>query len=207
MNTITQSGESTTSILPSSILRELLKMHEGDYHLCKKRLPELIRQIKDWRSETYPDWPSIASREEVRDTWILRIEGYTLMVDLCAKIDANPFPGRQLRVLKVAVSLAPQVGRRKWCRIFSLYDVESTLLLSFPTVAEDLDVVALERELLQLAGVRDSLPLKEAAAVLHWGSRSKTYQAAKSALEGRGWVWKLRREGRKVERVICVPKV
>lgn len=182
-------------------------MQEGDYLLCRERLPELIRQIKDWRSETYPDLPSVRSREEVRDTWILRIEGYTLLVNLCDKIDANPFPGRQLRVTKVAVSLAPEVGKRKWWRIFELYDIQSTLLLTFPEVAEELDVATLERELLQLAGERDSLPLQEAAVVLCWRPTSKTYREAKSALEGRGWQWKVRRRGRGTERVICVPKV
>jgi hypothetical protein len=207
MNTTTQSGGSTISTLPSSILRELLKMREEDYLLCKERLPEIFLQIKDWRNETYPDLLSIRSREEVRDTWILQVEGYTLLVDLCAKIDANPFPGKQLRVTKVAVALSPEVGKRKWWRIFALYDIQSTLLLTFPAVAEELDVVALERELLQLAGERDSFSVQEAATVLYWSPKSKTYKRAKSALEERGWEWKLRRAERTVERVICVPKV
>ena len=207
MNTTTQSGGSITSTLPSSILRELLKMREGDYLLCKQRLPELFQQVKDWRSETYPDLPSIRSREEVRDTWILRVEGYTLLVDLCAKIDANPFPGKQLRVTRVAVTLSPEVDKRRWWRIFELYDIQSTLLLTFPAAVVELDVVELERELLQLAGERDSFSVQEAAAVLYWSPKSKTYKRAKSALEERGWEWKLRRAERTIERVICVPKV
>lgn len=207
MNPTTRSGENITSTSPSSILRERLRTHEGDYRTCKKRLPELLQQIKDWSSETYPDDHSIKSRKEVRETWILRIEGYTLLVDLCDRIDANPFPGRQLRVTKVAMMLSPEVGKRKWWRIFELYDIQSTLLLTFPVVAESLNVESLERELLQLAGERDNLPVQEAACVLHWGPQSRTYKEAKSALEKRGWVWKVRRAGSRTEKVICVPKM
>jgi mRNA-degrading endonuclease RelE of RelBE toxin-antitoxin system len=206
MSTTTQSGENITSTLPSSTLRELLKMHEGDYRLCKERLPEIIQQVKDWRSESYPDLLSIQSREEVRETWKLKIEGYTLLMDLCDKIDANPFPGKQLRVTKVAVMLSPEVGKRRWWRIFELYDIRSTLLITFPVQSESLDVRGLEEQLLQLAGERDSLLVQEAAEVLHWVPTSRTYKRAKSALEERGWEWKCVKRAGRVSKVICVPK-
>jgi hypothetical protein len=205
MNPTTPSGENITSTSPSSILREQLKTHESVYLSFRSRLPELLQQIADWASERYPDPLSISSREEVRDTWKLHIEGYTLLVDLCDKIDTNPFPGLQLKVAKVAVKLSPEVGSFRWLQIFQLYKIDASWRIYFPAEAIEFDVAELERALLELAGERDVFSVGEAADVLCWKPTSRTYKAAKSALEERGWRWGSRRiEGVKTK-VICVP--
>jgi hypothetical protein len=206
MKPTTPSGESITSTSPSSILRKQLRTHETDYLLCIERLPEAIRVVRDWKNEDFPDQKSIDAAAERRDIWLLKIKGYTLLANLCDKIDANPFPGMQLKVTKVAVKLSPEVGRFDWLRIFHLYEIDATWRIYFPAVAVEFDVTELERELLKLAGERDVLPVKETEGVLCWKPTSKTYQSAKSALEGRGWCWKVQKRAGKVSKVICTPK-
>ncbi len=207
MKPTTPSGENIISISPSSILRERLKTHEADYHRCVEKLPELLQQVEEWNSESYPDPLSIRFRKDVKQIWLLQIEGYTLLVDLCNKIDENPFPGQKLMVTKVAVRLSPDVGRFKWLAIFEVYDIEASLRLYFPAEAVEFDLQSLEQQLLELAGDRDIVPVAETREVLPWGPTSKTYQNAKEQLQKRGWAWKSVRCQSKVTKVICVPKV
>lgn len=206
MNPTIQSGESIISTSPSSILRERLKTHEADYQLYTERLPEALQVIDDLGSELFPDQKSIDAAAERRDIWLLKIQGYTLLVDLCDKIDTNPFPGQKLKVTKVAVRLSPGVGRLRWLAIFQLYDIDASLRLYFPAEVIAFDVRELEQKLLQLAGERDTVPVAETREVIPWVPTSKTYQTAKRALEGRGWQWKLQKREGKVSKVICKPK-
>lgn len=206
MNPTTPSGESITSISPSSILRERLKTHGTDYLRYVERLPEALKVIEDLKAEEFPDLKSIDAAKERQQIWMLHVDGYTLLVDLCDKIDANPFPGLQLKVTNVAVKLSPEVGRFRWLRIFELYHIDGSWRIYFPAAVDDLDVAQLERELLQLAGERDAVPVNEAKEVLPWEPNCKTYRTAKSELEGRGWRWKLQKREGKVSKVICVPK-
>lgn len=198
--------EITTSTSPSSILRERLKTHGADYLLYVERLPEALQLKKDLEAEKFPDPKSIDAADERYRIWTLHIEGYTLLVDLCDKIDTNPFPGRKLSVTKVAVKLSPEVGRFRWLGVFELYDIDATWRIYFPAEAVEFDVAELERALLELAGERDVFAVGEAAEVLCWKPTSKTYQAAKSALEERGWRWKVLKRQGKVNKVICTPK-
>jgi len=206
MSLTTPSGGNITSTSPSSILREQLKTHETDYLLYIDRLPELLQQIADWEGERHPDPDSIGSRKIVRDIWITKIKGYTLLVDLCNKIDTNPFPGMRLSVTKVAVKLSPEVGRLRWLHIFGLYDIDATLRIYFPAETMEFDLQSLERELLELAGDRDIVPIAETREAIPWDPNCKTYRVVKSALELRGWRWKLQKRGGKVSKVICTPK-
>jgi hypothetical protein len=206
MNPTTPSGENITSTSPSSILRDRLKTHEEGYLLCVERLPEVLQQIADWSSETFPDLRSIDAAIERKEIWELRIEGHTLLVDLCDKVDANPFPGLKLSVMNVAVKLSPEVKSLKWWAIFKIYDIDASWRIYFPVAVEELNVAQLELELLKLAGERDAVPVIEAKKVLLWVPTSKTYQTAKRALEERGWEWKVRKVESRVEKVICVPR-
>ena len=207
MNLITPSGENITSTSPSNILREQLKTHGIDYLLYVERLPEALQHKRDLKVEEFPDLRSIDAADERYKIWKLHIEGYTLLVDLCDKIDTNPFPGMQLMVTKVAVRLSPEVGRLRWLHIFRLYDIDATLRIYFPAEVVEFDVATLEKQLLKLAGERDVLPVKEAATVLHWKPKSRTYAVAKSALEERGWQWGSARVSGVKTKVILVPKV
>lgn len=205
MNPTTQSEASIISTLPSSILREHLRTHGIDYLLYVERLPEALQIKRDLEVEGYPDKKSIDAADERYKIWLLHIEGYTLLVDLCDKIDANPFPGMQIKVTKVAVRLSPEVGRLRWLSIFQLYDVDASLRIYFPAATVEFDVATLESQLLQLAGERDIVPVAETREVIPWVPTSKTYQTAKRALEERGWVWKnVKREG-KQGKAIVVP--
>lgn len=205
MKLTTQSGVSITSTSPSSILREQLKTHEADYPLYVERLPEALQAKKDLEAEDFPDPKSIDAADERYRIWLLHIEGYTLLVDLCDKIDENPFPGMRLTVTNVAVKLSPEVGRSRWGNIFVLYGIDASWRLYFPVVSDEMNIEDLERQLLQLAGERDSVPVCETSEVLPWGPNCKTYRTAKSALEGRGWTWRnVKREG-KQSKVIFVP--
>jgi hypothetical protein len=205
MNPTTHGGESIISTLPSSILRERLKTHGTDYLLYVERLPEALQIKRDLEVEEFPDQKSIDSASERYRIWLLHIEGYTLLVDLCDKIDTNPFPGMQVKVTKVAVRLSPEVGRSRWLSIFELYDIDASWRLYFPAEVVEFDVAALESELLKLAGERDSVPIAETREVIPWVPTSKAYQTAKRALEERGWQWKnVKREG-KQGKAIVVP--
>ena len=147
-----------------------------------------------------------------------RAVAFELLLELYVAIGGNPFPEQKMRLLEVAASLFPEVavgfspkvsfrGRAAWRDIFRELDIPASFEIAFPAKAEDVDVLALEQKLIELAGDRDVLPVKEAQGVIHWAPRSKTYVAVKSALEGRGWVWASARVKGVKTKVICTPKV
>lgn len=152
-----------------------------------------------------------------------RLLGWVALEDLIAILESNPLPEKRARFFAVACHLMPHVeivphavaiqkpklrrrGRRAWAWIFNEFELPRDFLVVFPTGVEDVDIECVELELLQLAGERDSIPVKEAVSVLPWRPKSKTYASIKSALEGRGWVWKSQKREGRVSRVICRPK-
>lgn len=146
-----------------------------------------------------------------------RAVAFELLLDLYVAIGGNPFPEQKMRLLEVAAALFPEVaigftpkvlfrGRAAWRDIFREFELPASFEIAFPARVEDVDVLALEQKLIELAGNRDMLPVNEARNVIHWSPRSKTYVAVKSALEGRGWVWKCAKQNGVVRKVIALPK-
>lgn len=146
-----------------------------------------------------------------------RAVAFELLLDLYVAIGGNPFPEQKMRLLEVAAALFPEVaigftpkvlfrGRAAWRDIFREFELPASFEIAFPARVEDVDVLALEQKLIELAGNRDMLPVNEARNVIHWAPRSKTYVAVKSALEGRGWVWKCAKQNGVVRKVIALPK-
>lgn len=152
-----------------------------------------------------------------------RLLGWVALDDLIAILESNPLPAKRARFFAVACHLMPQVeivphsaalkssklrrrGRWAWAWIFNEFELPRDFLIVFPAGAEDVDIESVESELLQLAGERVAVPLKEAKGVLHWLPRSETYRKVRSELEARGWEWKKSRVEGKVERVIALPR-
>jgi hypothetical protein len=155
------------------------------------------------------------------DEYVARNDGravaFELLLDLYVGVGSNPFPEQKLRLLEVAAMLFPEIsigftpkvafrGRAAWRSIFAEFELPASFEIAFPARVEDVDIVEVERKLLELAGERVTLPVKETKDIIHWEPRSKTYKAVKDALEGRGWVWKCAKQGGTVRKVIALPK-
>lgn len=125
--------------------------------------------------------------------------------------------GKKGRFFAIVTEVMPRVcldghranvmrGKRAWWWIFDMFGLDRGMKVVFPVIAEEVDVLKVEEELLRIVGENEELSVADVGAVLCWEPRSKTYREVKKALEERGWVWKsVKREG-VVRKVICVPE-
>jgi hypothetical protein len=184
---------------------------------------ENYRNLRDQynREGNQSEVDSISEREVINFN---RLLGWVALDDLIEILERNPLPAKRARFFAVACNLMPHVtiagcyaeissgnlkqrGKRAWEWIFREFELPRDFIIVFPVCAEDVDVLSVERELLELAGSRDVLPVKETKGVLCWDPNGKTYRSVKKALEERGWVWgSARIEGVKTK-TIYTPRV
>ena len=205
---------SLSNILESCLMKlsdEILAWRRNRHQAIKIR--ELHRQVGrgSYDKSAFDYYSEYIARNDGRAV------AFELLLELYVAIGGNPFPEQKMRLLEVAALLFPEVaigfspkvsfsGRAAWREILREFDISASFEIAFPTKVEDVDVVEVEKKLLELAGDRDVLPVKEAKGVIYWAPRSKTYVAVKSALEGRGWVWKCAKQNGVVRKVIALPK-
>lgn len=205
---------SLSNILENCLMKlsdEIVAWRRNRYQAIRYR--ELHRQVgrSSYDKSAFDYYSEYVARNDGRAV------AFELLLELYVAIGGNPFPEQKMRLLEVAALLFPEVaigfspkvsfvGRAAWRDIFREFDIPASFEIAFPAKVEDVDVLALEQKLIELAGDRDMLPVNEARNVIHWAPRSKTYVAVKSALEGRGWMWKCAKQNGVVRRVIMLPK-
>jgi hypothetical protein len=139
-----------------------------------------------------------------------------LVCKLIETLENNPFPGEKKRVLDIAlecfpeakVMLQPKVfskGVRLWLEIFEIGEIDHTDRLRFPVKDEELDVIEVEKLLQENVREDGTILAANIPEILKVAKESKTYRAIRDKLEERGWVWKQRREGGKVVKVVFAP--
>lgn len=153
------------------------------------------------------EYDSICERIALNDQFEIHTE---LLGRLITKVEGNPYPGEQKRVLKLAVDLIPEGGKGGWCAIFRDPD------FAFPTNFENeritfpaevsVNVRDLERKLWSLVREDDTILAAEVPQVLGFEPNSKAFRVVKSKLEERSWTWVTRRvDGVRVRLVLPPP--
>lgn len=147
----------------------------------------------------------------------------TLVSDLIRALEGNPFPEEQKRVAPLANELFPEArvrfdltkkplsGVRLWHKIFALDDcdvrIDLEMRVCFPAMSDEWDVEEIERRLLQLVREDGSIVAADVPVALGVNPNGKSYRAVKKTLLQRGWVWRGRKCGGKMEKIVLPPKV
>jgi hypothetical protein len=204
MKTANSSEESITLTSPVSIILSSLKRREAAIRLQNERLPEALAVIDALKREDYPDAHSIKAAQERVRLWKRERRWYVLLTDLTKAIEANPYPGQHCRLYALAQRIMPQISNREWHEIFYWFDI-TNIMVHTPVKVADLDIDALERQLLELINEDNVIPATALKTVLQCTPRSKQYIAAKETLEQLGWIWAHQRSGSSTQRVIRPP--
>jgi hypothetical protein len=196
-----------------------LKWHEEvilNWKRNRRYLEEKRERERQRNSKSF-DRSEFDSANEIWFYWEGKLAAYELLLDLYVSVSCNPFPGEKLRLLEVAYSLFPQVeggfspgerlrGRAYWRATLREFGICGNQKIYFPEKVDEVDLVEIERKLLELAGKESFVPVDKAREVLVWYPRSKTYVTVRKNLESNGWKWGQRRIEGKLNRVIYSPK-
>jgi hypothetical protein len=185
--------ESITLTLPVSIILNSLNKHEGRIGLQNERLPEAVAVVAELKAERYPDSDSIKAAQERVRIWTREWRWYNLLKDLASRIEANPYPGQHWRLYALAQRLMPEVSRREWHEIFFWFGI-TNVVVHTPVEVAELDIIAVEQELLALLAEGQPLLPSSLEGVLRCSPGSRQYRVAKRGLEERGWRWARRRQ-------------
>ena len=98
----------------------------------------------------------------------------------------------------------PDVSKREWYEIFYWFGI-TNIMVHTPVEVTDLDIDAIERQLIELVNEDNVVPATALKTVLQCTPRSKQYIAAKEGLTQRGWLWSHQRSGSSTQRVIRPP--
>ena len=214
MTMTTQDSQSTTYDWLQNILKNSLTWIAGRILLWRDKRPYAIER---WNEEKPKGYKRAYDKSEY-DSWgegirindKLEISG-ELVQQLLVAVESNPYPGKQMRVLQVAVEQVPDAGKSTWCLILADTDFGfppnfANEKICFPAAVE-IAIEELERLLYEQVREDNTLLAGEVPAVLSLPSRGVRYLAVKKELQRRGWVWSQRREeGKKVKIVTAPPE-
>jgi hypothetical protein len=151
------------------------------------------------------------------DGWVERIRlndqfevNTELLGRLIIKVEDNPYPGEQKRVLKLAMDLIPEGGKGGWCAIFRDSDFDfppnfENERISFPAEVS-VDVKVIEGKLWELVREDNTIAADAVAPALGFKANSKAYRTIKSKLQERNWIWANRREEGKMTKIVIAPE-
>lgn len=140
------------------------------------------------------------------------VEAIGYIDELIKQILTNPYPRKRVGFFALSYQLMPTIewdywrGKVAWGEIFEQYKLPASLIVCFPDKAESVDIVEVERALLEIASGREQFPSKEATSVLAWHQKSVTYKEVKCALEERGWSWRITKVSGRATRMIATPR-
>ena len=143
------------------------------------------------------------ARKDITSEWH-RLTWPTLLEELQDKIDANPCPGHRIRLYAFAQNTIQHVGKDEWYELFQWYGI-CNRMLSFPVEVTELDIDAIERQLIELVNEDNVVPATALTTVLQCSANSKQYRTVKEGLTQRGWHWAHQRSGSSTQRVIRPP--
>ena len=183
-------------------------------HLWRDRRPFAIDRRNAERGVAY----HAAYDKSEYDSWQERIKlndqhevSTELLNRLIVKVESNPYPGEQQRVLKIAVDLIPEGGKFRWMAIFRDPDFNfpprfENERITFPAEVS-VDVKVIEQKLWEMARGDYTIVAGDIPVALNLTVSSKVYRTIKSKLEQRGWCWGQRREQGKVVKIVTAPGV
>jgi hypothetical protein len=202
----------------SSTLESCLKWHEEALVAWQNKKELLYAKHEEEKviDGGSPDWSELDSAAERIAYWEGMLVAYELLLDLLVAVSNNPFPGQKMRLLQIATTLYPEAegafapkerlrGRGYWRQVLRNFELDSERTISFPVKVDNVDVLEVERRLLELAVDCNFILLQVAKQVLTWEPRSRTYREVKNDLEKRGWEWGNKRIEGKQTKVIFTP--
>lgn len=159
-----------------------------------KKLPEAIDSIEQEKAEPQPDQKVIDALQERVNIWRKEIRWTGVMADLHRRIEDNPYPGEQKRLLSVACSLMPDINEHEWCLIFDFFRIDRTSVYYFPVTIDTINIESIEQQLLALMNDDNVIPASSLELVIQSSPNSKQYRNTKHQLQQRGWYWNRRRK-------------
>lgn len=185
--------ESITLTSPASIIQNSLKKREAVIRLQNQRLPEAIAVIDALKAEDYPDSQSIKAAQERVRLWQKERRWFSLLKELCIKIDRNRFPNEKVRLLALAQRLMPDTSQREWREIFSWFGI-GNVSVRLAAAVNEVDIESIEKQLNALM-IEDNVILATSLEkVIQYSPNSKQYRNVKQQLIERGWYWYRRRK-------------
>ena len=215
IKTTTSRQTATLSSLLSTLARYLvwLKDRNACWEANRDFAYSTLREYeneKEWHREDEDLWRGRIVYNEAMCVVEVLIE------NLIEALERNPFPGQRKRLLPTATELFPDAevsfepkvavkGERLWRKVFSDGGISCEVdKITFPGDVV-FDIAEVEVELLQLVGQEGYLRASEIAVVLNTGENSKLYKATKRELVSRGWIWKGKKIGGIVSKVVYPP--
>jgi hypothetical protein len=185
--------ESITLTSPASIIQNSLKKREAVIRLQNQRLPEAIAVIDALKAEDYPDSQSIKAAQERVRLWQKERRWFSLLKELCIKIESNRFPNEKVRLLALAQRLMPDTSQREWREIFSWFGI-GNVSVRLAAAVNEVDIESIEKQLNALM-IEDNVILATSLEkVIQYSPNSKQYRNVKQQLIERGWYWYRRRK-------------
>jgi len=208
----TSSDPNTTFAWLLNILKNSKEFAQARVYLWKDRRPFAIERREVERQtgfgaaydkSEFDRWDEVV---KLNDQFEVNTE---LLGRLIIKVEGNPYPGQQKRVLKVAMDLIPEGGKWGWSAIFRDPDFNFPLhfeneRISFPAEVV-IDVRVIEQKLWELAREDGTIVAESIPEALQMEANSKAYRAVKSKLQERNWVWGRRRERGKLVTIVTAP--
>jgi hypothetical protein len=160
--------------------------------------------------------------QEVIDIHDNLITARLLIMQLIELVEDNPYPGRLLSVPQFAAMGLPDArfrwakkgvpyrGEKLWRELFSerrLFDRDLvTLRFRFPVKVEVVSIAEIEEKLYLLCNEDRVICAKGVANALNLVPTSKAYARVKKQLQERNWIWKMRKVGGNVEKIVIAPE-
>jgi hypothetical protein len=168
--------------------------HRCIYRWELKYLPKYYLQFgHKWTKVRSPRNPNNPKRRRAETSDWHRLTWPLLLEELQEKLEANPYPGQHWRLFALAQRLMPEVSKREWCELFFWFGISNTMVHT-PVEVVELDIIAVEQELLALLAEGQTLLPSSLEGVLRCSPGSRQYRVAKRGLEERGWRWARRRQ-------------
>jgi hypothetical protein len=156
-------------------------------------LPEAIAVIDALKAEDYPDSQSIKAAQERVRLWQKERRWFSLLKELCIKIESNRFPNEKVRLLALAQRLMPDTSQREWREIFSWFGI-GNVSVRLAAAVNEVDIESIEKQLNALM-IEDNVILATSLEkVIQYSPNSKQYRNVKQQLIERGWYWYRRRK-------------
>ena len=208
-----QNSQNTTYDWLKNILANSWMFAQERVHLWRDRRPFAIecknaeRQVAFGAAYDKSEYDSWCERIKLNDQYEVSTE---LLGRFIVKVEGNPYPGEQKRVLKIAVDLIPEGGKFGWQAIFQdpgfnfppNFENER---INFPAEVS-VDVKVIEQKLWELVREDNTIVASEIPSALNLAATGKAYASVRTKLKERNWVWSRRRESGKNLWIVTAPK-
>ena len=207
-----QNSQNTTYDWLKNILANSWTFAQERVHLWRDRRPFAIecrnaeRQVAFGAAYDKSEYDGWCERIKLNDQYEVSTE---LLGRFIVKVEGNPYPGEQKRVLKIAVDLIPEGGKFGWQAIFQDPSFNfppnfENERITFPAEIS-VDVKVIEQKLWELVREDNTIVASEIPSALNLAPTGKAYASVRTKLKERNWVWSRRRESGKNLWIVTAP--